>query len=220
MKNQRKKSIIKWFLNACLWRPLFELAWNKITRMFLFYFYTFFYHLTEFFSPFATKLNWPKNEAKLLSNLLKKKCYQSICFLINARFHPSITIAWSRHKIKRLNVSSYANWRMFTSFAIDRNRLYIFESIFMVVCWWIFFFYVSFLFNFGAMTLFRTLNPLDFRARWCKQKFKTKKKKIKTNVFNGHKFSWQFHFHFNFKCRIMIHLVHILHLNQQSMLRF
>lgn len=174
MKNQRKISAIKWFVNACLWRPLFELAQNEIKRMFSLYFYTFFLSFNGIFFSISNKLNWPKNEAKLLSNLLKKKCYQSVCFLMNARFRPSITIAWSWQKIKRLNVSSYANRRMFTSFAIDSNRLYIFESIFMTVCF--FFFYVSFLFNFGAMTLFITLNPLDLRARWCKQKVKTNKK--------------------------------------------
>lgn len=140
---------------------------------------------------------------------------------MNARFRPSITIAWSWLKIKRLNVSSYANWRMFTSFAIDSNRLYIFESIFMTVCF--FFFYVSFLFNFGAMTLFITLNPLDLRARWCKLKVKTNKKKSKqmfSTVINSVGDFIFILILIAMKCRIMIHLVHILHSNQQSMHRF
>lgn len=34
-------------------------------------------------------------------------------------------------------------------------------------------------------------------------KSQNKQKKIKTNVFNGHKFGWRFHFHFNFNCHEM-----------------
>lgn len=85
---------------------------------------------------------------------------------------------------------------MFTSFAIDSNRLYIFESIFMAVCWF-FFFYVSFLLNFGAMTLFITLNPLDLRARWCKQKSKQTKKN-QNKCFQRTWIGWRFHFNFYF----------------------